>query len=83
MMIFAYICIANKKWFELGSLLIFVIESLLILGLTVYIFDKFNYQMKLTEALFAIAASVFMFQIYNESLKPVFSNTYIRLFKKR
>lgn len=82
MMIFSYICIANKKWFEIGSLLIFVLESMIILGLTVAVFDSYNYQMKLTEALFAIALSVFMFQIYNESLKPVFTKAYRKLFKK-
>jgi hypothetical protein len=71
MIIFSYISIINKQWFEIGSLLIFVIESLIILFSTVIIFNSFQYQLRLTEALIAIAISVFEYQIYNETLKPM------------
>ncbi len=74
MIIFSYICVKNISWFELGSLLIFVIESLSMMALTVYSYSLFRFQFSLTEALFASALSIFAYQIYNDSLKPALIN---------
>jgi CHASE2 domain-containing sensor protein len=71
MLMFRLIVSYNRSWFELGSLMIFLGESVLILGLTVYVFNIYFFQMKLTEALFASALSVFVFQVYNDSVKPL------------
>lgn len=72
MIIFAWISEKNRKWFEIGSLIIFVIESLILLFATVLIYERMSLQLKLTEALFAVALSVFVYQIYNDSLKQIF-----------
>ncbi len=72
MWIFSYICIKNKTWFEINSLLIFLLESVALLYLTVQIFNKYHYQCTFTIALFAVALSVFIYQIYNETFKPFY-----------
>jgi CHASE2 domain-containing sensor protein len=79
MIIFSYICIKNRSWYEIGSLLIFFSESIAILASIVLIFHKYNYEIRLTEALFAIALSVFVYQIYGDSVKPFVIDTYNRL----
>jgi CHASE2 domain-containing sensor protein len=71
MLMFRLIVTYNRSWFELGSIMIFLGESVLILGLTVYVFNIYFFQMKLTEALFGGALSVFIFQVYNDSVKPL------------
>jgi hypothetical protein len=74
--IFAYICKRNKKWYEVISLLIFVVESILILIATVYIFYIYNYELKLTLSLYAVAVSVLIFEVYNDSVKPLLVKAY-------
>lgn len=83
MLIFSYICIKNRSWYEISSLLIFFSESIAILAAIVLIFHKYNYEIRLTEALFAIALSVFVYQIYGDSVKPFVINTYNRLKKSK
>ena len=80
-LIFSIINERSPKWYEISSLMIFLIESILILYFTVIIFHDLNYELNLTEALFAIALSVFVYQIYAESLKPM-SKGIIKKFKK-
>ena len=69
-LIFSIISIKNKKWFEISSMLVFLAESLLIIGLTIWAYSTLNYQLRLNVALIAIAISVFAYQFYNESVKP-------------
>lgn len=83
MFIFSLICTRNVKWFEISSLLIFVIESITILYLTVIMFQTAKYEIRMTEAIFAIAVSIFAYQIYNESLKPTILRTYNRFTKRK
>ena len=78
MLLFSYICYKNKTWFEISSLLVFVVESLVLLAVTVAVFESMRYQSTLTAALFIVAISIFAYQIYNESVKPFF----IKVFKK-
>lgn len=70
-LVFDYISKRNRKWYEISSLLIFVIVSIFLLFLTLIIFDFYNYQLRLTEALFTIALAVFVYQIYSDSIKPI------------
>ncbi len=80
-LVFDYINKKNKKWYELSSLLIFVIVSIILLFLTLIIFDFYNYQLRLTEALFTIALAVFVYQIYADSIKPITIKIY-NIFRK-
>jgi CHASE2 domain-containing sensor protein len=69
-LVFSIISIKNKKWFEISSMLVFLAESLVIIGLTIWAYSTLNYQLRLNVALIAIAISVFAYQFYNESVKP-------------
>jgi len=82
MIIFTYIVIKNKKWYEILSLAVFVVESLLVLLITIIGLIFFNYEMDLTILIFAIALSVMIYEIYNSSLKPLSIKTYYKYFHK-
>ncbi len=78
--IFNYIYVKNKKWYEILSLGVFVVESLAILGATIISFIHFDYEMNLTLPIFAIALSILIFEMYNSSLKPMTINIYYKLY---
>lgn len=82
MIIFTYIVIKNKKWYEILSLAVFVIESLLVLIVTIIGLVFFSFEMDLTILVFAIALSVMIYEIYNSSLKPLSIKTYYKYFHK-
>lgn len=82
MALFTFIVIKNKKWYEIISLAVFVIESLLLLIATIVSFIYFKYEMNLTTPIFAIAFSVIVYEIYNSSLKPLTIRTYYKFFHK-
>jgi CHASE2 domain-containing sensor protein len=82
MVIFTYIIVKNKKWYEIISLFVFVIESVLILIVTVIGFVLYRYEMDLTMPIFVLAASVFTFEIYNSSLKPLTIKMYFKFLHK-
>lgn len=82
MVIFTYIIVKNKKWYEIISLFVFVLESILILVVTVIGFVIYRYEMDLTMPIFALAASVFTFEIYNSSLKPLTIKMYYKFLHK-
>jgi CHASE2 domain-containing sensor protein len=79
--LFSLISIKNKKWFEVGTMLIFLAESLVIIGLTIWAYSTYQYQLRLNIALIAIAISVFAYQFYNESVKTIIVLIYNK-FKK-
>jgi CHASE2 domain-containing sensor protein len=82
MMLFSYIVIRNKKWYEILSLGIFVIESIVILAITIISFVNFQYEMNLTILIFAIAISILVYELYNSSLKPLTIRMYYKFLHK-
>lgn len=82
MVIFTYIVVRNKKWYEILSLLVFVVESILMLAATIICFIFFNFEMNLTIPIFAIALSIIMYEIYHSSLKPLTIKTYYKFIHK-
>jgi CHASE2 domain-containing sensor protein len=82
MVIFTYITVRNKKWYEIFSLLVFVIESILILAATIISFIYYKYEMNLTIPIFAIALSIIIYEIYHSSMKPLTIKTYYKFIHK-
>ncbi|MFH1050223.1 MAG: CHASE2 domain-containing protein [bacterium] len=82
MIIFTYIVVRNKKWYEIFSLAVFVIESILILAATIICFIFFNFEMNLTIPIFAIALSIIIYEIYHSSLKPLTIKIYYKFIHK-
>lgn len=82
MVIFTFIIIKNKRWYEIFSLAVFVIESIGLLFLSLLSFVYFNYDMDFTISIFSIALSVLIFEMYNSSLKPLSIKLYYKYFHK-
>ena len=82
MVIFTFIVVRNKKWYEILSLLVFVVESILMLAATIICFIFLNFEMNLTTPIFAIALSIIIHEIYNSSLKPLTIKTYYKFIHK-
>jgi len=82
MMIFTYIVVRNKKWYEIFSLAVFVVESLIILSATIICFIFFKFEMNLTIPIFAIALSIIIYEIYHSSLKPLTIKIYYNFIHK-
>jgi CHASE2 domain-containing sensor protein len=60
-----------KMWHEIISLCIFVILSISILYLTLILFHEKHFELNLTIVIFASSLTVFMSEIYFESIKPL------------
>lgn len=60
-----------KSWYEIFSLIIFVLESMVLLYASVMLFSVYDFQIELTPALFAIALSVLIFEAYTDTVKPL------------
>ncbi len=82
MVIFTFIIIKNKKWYEIFSLIIFVIESIGLLFLSIISFVYFRYDIDFTLTIFAIALSILTFEMYNSSLRPLTIKLYYKYFHK-
>jgi CHASE2 domain-containing sensor protein len=82
MIIFRRINIKYKNWYEITSVLLFLIESIIILFLTVVLFHEYDFELNLTLAIFAIALSVFVYEGYHESVKPLTLKAIDHLFKR-
>ena len=84
--LFTIITQKSRKWYEILSLLIFMVESIFILYITVMVYHYFRINLNMTLTIFAIAISLFVFEGYKESIKPLTIRTYkriIRLFEKK
>jgi CHASE2 domain-containing sensor protein len=82
MMIFRRININHKQWYEITSVLIFLIESIIILFLTVILFHEYNFELNLTLAIFALALSIFLYEGYQESVKPLTLRAFNYIFNR-
>jgi CHASE2 domain-containing sensor protein len=82
MIIFSRINIKYKNWYEITSVLLFLIESIIILFLTVVLFHEYDFELNLTLAIFAIALSVFVYEGYHESVKPLTLKAIDHIFKR-
>lgn len=83
MAIFLYISNKNKKWFEISALFFFLIESLSIAYATVHAFHYYKYELRLTMPIVASALSIFIFELYYDTVKPLSIIIYLRLIKNR
>ena len=72
--IFLYVFIKKKidAWYELLSVFIFVIVSIIILQVTIYSFHLYNVDLQLNAGLIALAISSPVFEAYYRSVKPLF-----------
>ena len=61
-----------------GSLIIFVVESIVILIATVYLHHKYNFEAELTIAIYASALSGYAYKGYLYSMKPLIQNVYYK-----
>jgi hypothetical protein len=61
----------NEKIYEIVSLFIFLLESIILLALSLFL--RLNYQIEanLTIVVLFLAVSLFAFELYNESIKPI------------
>lgn len=82
MVVFTYITVKNKKLYELLNLLIFVVESLGIFYFSGLLYFGYRVEIDFTPVIFAIILSIFAFEGYNESLKPLAINFYYKFFKR-
>lgn len=82
MIIFGRVNIKYKNWYEITSVLLFLMESIVILFLTVLLFHEYDFELNLNLTIFAIALSVFVFEGYNESVKPLTIKAYNYIFKR-
>lgn len=80
---FSFITERRKRWYEFESLIVFLIESVFLLVVDVYIFLEYRIELKLTMALVASGASTMVFEGYMFSLKPVFIKGFYKFFPKR
>ncbi len=83
MVVFSYITFKNKKLYELMNLIIFVIESVFIFYISGLLYFGNNIEMDFTPTIFALILSVFAFEGYNDSLKPLAIKSYYKFIKKR
>ena len=82
MVVFTYITVKNKKLYELLNLLIFVVESLGIFYISGLLHFGYRIDVDFTPAIFAIILSIFAFEGYNESLKPLAIQFYYKFLKR-
>ncbi len=82
MLVFYYISNYHKKWYELSAMLIFLVESVGTIYVTVLAFSEKNLEMDLTLTIMAAAISVLAFEIYYETIKPLVVAIINKVFKK-
>ncbi len=71
---YLYILKKNKILYDLLSIVLFLVETFLILYLTIVMYQDYNFELGLTMTLFSITLGLLIFELYNESLKPLFIN---------
>lgn len=70
-LLFYYVTFRLRRAYELISLGVFVVESLIILFVLVILYNNYMIEINLTAALLALALSVMIFEVYRDSLKPL------------
>jgi CHASE2 domain-containing sensor protein len=83
MLIFLYIKHRIDAWYELLSVFVFVVESLLILVATIYCFHVLKLDLELNLALISTAVAAPIFEAYAKSLKPLTLEFYNRFIRKK
>ncbi len=81
--LFKYIKNKNEKWFEISSLMIFSISSIAIAYFTVNSFYEYRFELKLTLAILASAVSLFVFEIYYDTVKPLVIRLFIYIYNTK
>ena len=82
LLLFSFITYKNSKLYEISNIVIFIGESLLLFYLTYILYHQYRVALDLTLVLFAIVISIFVYEGYHESLKPIVLQLY-RKFKRR
>lgn len=80
--LFTFISLKYKKLYELSNLIIFVLESLLLFYSTIWLFHEWRVAVDLTPVIFALVITIFVYEGYNESLKPLTIELYHKLFRR-
>lgn len=82
-LIFYLITQKNIKLYEISNLIIFLVESFGIFYITIYLFHSHNIKIDLTLTLFAIILTVFVYEGYDTTLKPVAEKLIKKIYKRR
>ncbi len=69
---FLYIIEKKESLYELLSLIIFLVESFILLLLDVQFFREYNIESGLTVSLLTLAIGLLMFEVYTESILPIY-----------
>ncbi|NQW29713.1 MAG: CHASE2 domain-containing protein [Ignavibacteria bacterium] len=70
-MLFTYIFTNYNEWYDMVAVVIQLSQSVIILFLIVFVFDKFDYKLALTPALVGVALLGTMHDLYQDSMKKV------------
>lgn len=78
-----FFLISGKKveWYEIVSNASFLIESFGILLLTVLFYGYYNIEAKLTIPLLSVAITVFIFEVYRDTIKPMSKRLFVKFSK--
>lgn len=68
---FYYIAVNIQLWYEILSNLLFLIQSILILVLIIFLYNSYRVYADFTIALFALAMMIIIFEAYMDSVVPV------------
>ncbi|MDC1069000.1 CHASE2 domain-containing protein [Candidatus Kapabacteria bacterium] len=70
MILFGYIGYRYSNFYEVGALILFMIETFGIGYLTVYLFENYRLESNFTLAIVAVAISIPIFELYTDTFKP-------------
>ncbi len=82
-LVFLLIKAKIDTWYELLSVFVFVVESMLILVATIFFFHYLKIDLNLNLALISIAVAAPIFEAYEKSVKPLSLEFYHRLTGKK
>lgn len=80
--LFYIISIKIQVWYEILSNLLFLTQSIAILLLVIYLYNKFQFQADLTIPVFALALTIIIFEGYKDFIVPVTKNIFNILFRR-
>jgi CHASE2 domain-containing sensor protein len=70
-------------WYEIISNTAFLVESALILYVTIVIFYKFNLKANLLLSIISVGMTVFLFEVYVESIIPLTNRFYHKIIRRK
>jgi len=81
--LFTFIYTHAENWYDTLAILLQLSQSLLILWLTIAVFDAFRYKLALTPALVGVALVGTVHDLYQDSLKKIILTAWARIRRRR